>query len=356
MTNPGKVTWPLPAHTRGKHEVLRNYLSAWFPIIGSFSPRLAFIDAFAGPGEYEGGEPGSPQIALDVFRQARNAKECTFLFIDENPQVCAHLREILARHPPPASALVQIEASDSDARITELLDSLPEGRQSPPAFVMLDPYGVKGIRMSLIRGLMASAKTEIYVTFMYEWIDRFKASPEFEPHLDELYGTSQWRNGLGLEGSDKTRFFLDLFRDQLRAAGARYVIRFDLYSGNRLVYAIFFATKHWKGADVMKQAIWKVAPQGDFAFRDTHRGQMILGPEMMDFTALREGLQKRFRGRGWVAGEQVEEFVASGQTDFHTGQLRKQALVPLEQQALLDVGSPRKRPLTYPPGTKLRFK
>ena len=37
---------------------------------GSF-PEILYIDGFAGPGEYEGGEPGSPIIALETAAWSR---------------------------------------------------------------------------------------------------------------------------------------------------------------------------------------------------------------------------------------------------------------------------------------------
>ncbi len=48
---PQQVTWDLEDHTRAKHEILRRYLNAWFPILaqGGF-PRMVLIDGFAGPG------------------------------------------------------------------------------------------------------------------------------------------------------------------------------------------------------------------------------------------------------------------------------------------------------------------
>ena len=62
-----EVLWELGEHTLGKHLVLRKYLDAWYPILGRRHPRIAFIDGFAGPGEYEGGEEGSPVIAMKAF-------------------------------------------------------------------------------------------------------------------------------------------------------------------------------------------------------------------------------------------------------------------------------------------------
>jgi three-Cys-motif partner protein len=355
MTPPKDTLWPLPPHTTGKHEVLRHYLAAWFPIIGSFAPRLAFIDGFAGPGHYAGGEPGSPLIALDAFRTyaAKVKGKALFLFVEQDEQRAEHLRQTIASQKLPPNCEVEVTTGDFEPQMTAILDSIP-GQQIAPAFLMLDPFGVSGMPMSLVRRLLESRKTELYITFMYEFVDRFKATPEFEQPLTELYGTEKWKKGIALEGIDKREFFFGLYRDQLRHSGAKHVLRFDLYEGGRLVYAIFFATKHWKGADVMKRAIWSVAPFGDFSFRSAHHGQLVLGLDTADYSSLREALQKEFRGNGLIAIDRIEEFVAA-ETDFHIAQLRKHGLVPLETSGALHVESSRKKARSYPPGTKIRF-
>lgn len=62
------VTWSIPPHTQAKHEILRYYLGAWFPILATTRHRLLYIDGFTGPGEYKGQEDGSPIIALKVAK------------------------------------------------------------------------------------------------------------------------------------------------------------------------------------------------------------------------------------------------------------------------------------------------
>src|SRR5207248_1377177 len=78
--------WPLGEHTPGKHLVLRNYLNAWLPILGMTQDRIVFIDGFAGPGEYSGGEPGSPIIALRALKEhvakGKFTAEVKFVFVE----------------------------------------------------------------------------------------------------------------------------------------------------------------------------------------------------------------------------------------------------------------------------------
>ncbi|MYH72240.1 MAG: three-Cys-motif partner protein TcmP, partial [Acidimicrobiia bacterium] len=64
MTAPQETVWSIEPHTAAKHELLKHYLNAWFPILASRERRIMFLDGFAGPGIYSDGSPGSPVIAL----------------------------------------------------------------------------------------------------------------------------------------------------------------------------------------------------------------------------------------------------------------------------------------------------
>jgi three-Cys-motif partner protein len=358
---PKDIVWPLEPHTKGKHEVLRHYLEAWFPILGFTQGRIVFIDGFAGPGLYAGGEKGSPLIALDVFRQhrAKFKAEVQFGFIEKKAKRAAHLKALIDELRPslPKGCAVDVLPGAFDDTMTSVLDVLDaQGKKLAPAFVMVDPFGVSDTPMTVIERILRGDKTEVYVSFMYRDINRFKATKEFVKPLTDLFGTEEWRQGIDLEGEAKKDFFYGLYETQLRKAGAKHVLHFDLYEGHQLVYAIFFATRHWLGADRMKQAIWKVAPFGDFSFRGTHSKQLTLGLETVDYTPLRQALQARFRGKGLVAIERVIEFVGSDHTDFHTGQLKKPVLVPMETEKLIEVDpKTRTKQRTFPDGTKLRF-
>jgi three-Cys-motif partner protein len=361
VTAPKDVVWSLEPHTKGKHEVLRHYLEAWFPILGFTQDRIVFIDGFAGPGEYAAGEKGSPLIALDVFtkHQAKFKANVQFRFIEKDRKRADHLKALIdeARRSLPDSAKAAVLNGAFDETMTDVLDMLDaQGKRLAPAFVMVDPFGVSDTPMAVIERILRGDKSEVYVSFMYRDINRFKATKEFVKPLTDLFGTAEWRDGIDLDGDVKKDFFYGLYERQLRKAGAKHVLHFDLYEGHQLVYAIFFATRHWLGADRMKQAIWKVAPFGEFAFRGTHSTQLTLGLETVDYSPLRNALHDQFRGKGFVTIDRVTEFVGSDQTDFHTGQLKKPVLVPMENEMLIEVDpKTRKKQRTYPNGTKLRF-
>ena len=358
------TTWPLDPHTQGKHLVLQYYMEAWLPIMTTWNGRVLFIDAFAGPGEYSGCEPGSPLVALRAFTEHSARKRMkgniNYLFIEKDPNRCGHLRDVLRNFEPeiPENCRFQVFNSTFDETLTDVLDRIDEqNKRLAPSFVMIDPFGVSDTPMKTIGRILSNPKSEVYVSFMFNHINRFKEHPNFERHLDELFGCSEWRHGLGITNSvERKDFFFGLYKRQLKSAGAKQVLHFELYEGQRLVYAIFFGTQNLEGCDKMKQAIWKVAPFGDYRFHGGQNSQLTFGTDLLDFSPLEKALHEEFGPKGWTRIEDMTRFVKSDATEYHSGHLKLKTLNPMEKRGEVEAkqGS-RKRPCTYPDGTELRF-
>lgn len=357
-----KTLWKIDPHTIGKHLVLRAYLNAWLPIMSSGNSRVLFIDGFAGPGEYSDGAEGSPQIALRalVDHSAEIKAEVVYWFIELDKARSAHLRTIVDAWKPklPPTTKVEVITSAFDETMQEIFDYLDEKQSKmAPAFVMVDPFGVSGTPMSVVERLLKNPKCEIYFSLMYESINRFKATPEFEKPLNELFGCSDWKDLIGIEDREKRRAaFYELYESQLRKAGATQVIHFDIFDGNRLKYSIFFASQHEVGADRMKAAIWKAAPQGDFEFRGSQTPQLELlaSPK---FEPLMDQLTAEFGDGEWHSITKILSFVKSDSTDYHQGQLKQKTLKPMETAGRIEVDpNTRQRVGTYPDGCRIKFK
>ncbi len=360
---PRTTIWPMDAQTMGKHLVLREYLNAWIPILGQRRGRIVFIDGFAGPGKYTGGEDGSPVIALKALTEhamaPRISAAVTCIFIEDDPKRYESLREVVAGHALPASPRIStsVKHGKFDAHMTEVLDSLDaQDARMAPAFVMIDPFGMSDTPMAVIERIFRHPSSEVFVSLMAPFIARFATVEEPEPHLDELFGCPDWREARQLEGLDaRKEFFYQLYDRRLRESGAKYVLHFELYRGNQLVYAIFFATKEDKGCEKMKDAMWKVMPEGNFLFRGSRTGQESLVFTETNLPRLRVELRDAFGDR-WVPIEEIETFMRSDRTLFRVGHLKEKTLKPMEAQRLLEVRpAPGRRSGTFPPGTVLRF-
>ena len=176
------------------------------------------------------------------------------------------------------------------------------------------------------------------ISFMYEPIRRFHDRPEFKTHLDQLYGTTEWQQCMGMDETDEKKQFLHgLFQKQLKRKGAKHVVHFELWKDNRHVYTIYFTTGHAKGCDLMKQAVWRADPTGSYTLRG-HAGRQgfLFGT---DTEPLTKQLKDQFGHRA-TSIEKIEAFVMSDETIFHKGQLRKETLRPLEKQGRIAVNRP----------------
>ena len=354
------VVWEIGEHTVGKHRVMKAYLDGWFPVISRYAGRVLFIDGFAGPGLYSGGEEGSPLIALKALRdhtfRPHMRAEFVFLFIEKDEERAEVLRREIESIVAELGSTVKCDVVTGvfDEKMTEVLSPLADQKKRlAPAFVMVDPFGVGQTPMAIIARILENPKSEVFISYMWEWINRFKGQPEFDKPLTELYGTDGWKRYSDVPKEDQKSFLYELYESQLRAAGAKHVTYFELLKGERHVYTIFFATKHPKGMDLMKASIWKADKTGNYQFRGRDESELMLDIDQPNLEPLQREIQSAFGGRK-VSIEEVAEWAMGDATDYHCGHV-KSALKLMEAKGLISnvqrVDGQSRRKNTFPDGT-----
>lgn len=182
---------------------------------------------------------------------------------------------------------------------------------------MVDPFGISQTPMSVISRILKNPKSEVYVSFMWEFMNRFKEHENFEAHLDALFGCPDWRAGIDIPDTrERKAFWLSLYRKCLKDAGAKYVVHFELYRGKEAVYAIFFATGSEVGCDKMKQAIWKADPLSGTHF--VSGNQRVLDFFSNDMTPFANEILPVISGKAWVVFDHLEKWARTDATGFHT--------------------------------------
>jgi three-Cys-motif partner protein len=344
--------------------------------MGQTNDRIVYIDGFAGPGRYSQGEDGSPIIALKAlldhprFQNADRRGEVVFLFIESDEERANALQEELtalkSERPFPQWLKYAVKPGEFNTRMTELLDELKQQRkQMAPTFAFIDPFGYKGLPLQTISRIVQNERCECLINFMYESFTRHAGKSEswIQDEWDLLFGCHQWRDILS-DPDPKRRFdkAVGLYHTQLiRQAKLCYVRTFAIKDrNNQPEYVLFFGTNNLKGLSQMKQAMWKADPQRGQVFSDwTDVGQMVLlepGQEL----GLRDELQRKFRGHGYVKIEVITQFVLEETAYSEASHLKKKTLAPMEAESppLLEVQRPpqsQNRKGTYPEGTKIKF-
>jgi len=331
---PTTITWPLEPHTRAKHEILKRYLGAWFGIMGPKNPRIIYLDGFCGPGRYEGGEDGSPILAIKLaleHHQKNHVQEVSFVFVDEDQRRIDHLNQELSIISKPQNFHVSVIPNEFENTISKILDDLEKsGSRLAPTFAFIDPFGYSGAPYKLVERLLRNQKTEVCINLSVDSINRFLSHPD--PHQKQLFidrfGTSEVLDIIN-SNNDRIHHLKTLYQRQLEKC-ARYVRFFEMKnSENRVIYYLFFATNHRLGLVKMKEAFWKVDPLSGYKFSDaTNPNQLVLFEEDHADT-LAKSLDLQFHGRK-VAVSTVLEFVEENTPYLETHM--KKALRLLEEQ------------------------
>lgn len=366
---PKETIWPADPHTKAKHELLRHYLGAWFPILaGSGKARVVFLDGFAGPGVYRDGEPGSPIVALDtLLRHPAFPRLATtqfvFVFLEPHADRFASLTAVLdqycdARGGWPSNVQVVRENLTFEEGAASFLAVLEQARASlAPTFAFVDPFGFSGAPLESLCRLLAFDSCEVLFTFMFDHVNRFITHGEVSPHLQALFGTDEYRSAAGLTGDERTSFLRTLYEGQLRTrCRFTYVRSFELVTlRGHIGYFLVYGTRNLVGLSRMKDAMWKVDPGGGIRFSDRFAGQeVLLAGENRDVAPLRKALLQRFAGRQ-ISIAEINRFVLL-ETPYRESDWNQRVLKPLEKEGRIQVvTSPRQRRFVFPRGTIVRF-
>lgn len=355
--------WKLEPHTAAKHEILRGYLDAWFPIMSSWQGRVIYLDGFAGPGIYEGGEPGSPIIALDALMTHNGidleaGTEFVFVFMEDDAERCASLVEQVARlferfGGQPSKVSVQVENVAFEHGVKSILQVL-DGNDIAPTFAFVDPFGWSGAPIDVMAGLLTS-RCELLFTFIYDQTSRFISidNQEVIQQMESLFGSDDFKQAVDLSGADRKQKLLELFTFQLREQiGFAYVNSFEMInSKGRTPYFLVHATHHLRGAEKIKDVFWGLDPTGEFRYSSRLAGQNVLFAEKAEIDPLTLAMRSKFAGHT-AEIKDVESFVIAD-TPYRKPHVR-QALRHLESNEEIEVIGRTKR-MTYPDGTSITF-
>ena len=233
------LLWDHPRHRAAKHAILERCLEAWLSSLDDADREVTFVDGSAGPDEYEGGEPGSPIVALNVAdeQQAILAhRAMRFIFVEEDDVRAERLERTLNAREIPANIETVVVPGAFEEAMGRLLEALGDAEMGR-TLVMVDPFGVAGVPFHVMKQLAKQPRCDLLVTCMPETLSRWTETNEQEGgHVDRMFGGPNWRP-FSLEGQ------VDFYRDNLQAAGFTHTRRLTLIDQRtKSTYYLIIAT------------------------------------------------------------------------------------------------------------------
>lgn len=371
---PASTTWKLPDHSAAKHFLLKKYLEAWYPIMaymgrGRQGHQLNYIDAFSGPGIYAGGEPGSPIVALRTLIDhesfsAWNSVKFLFYFVEVDPERMASLERQVAdlwktREGGQPTNITVTFRPQSFFDLIEELKQVANERSLRPTFAFVDPFGFGGLPLADLCHILSTGSCEVLFNFMYDSVNRFVGwrDQKNQDNFTLLFDGDAHLDLDGKRPEEREAYLHELIGDLIHDSGNfKYVRKFQMERNtSRTLYSLFFATRHTKGLQVMKEAMWKVDPTNGERFSD----RLVSNPSLFDgapnYGELKSDLLRRFAGRT-VKIEEIEEYTLID-TRFLPKHLREPVLMPLEAAGEIEVlnAKPGRQKRHFPAGTLVKF-
>jgi three-Cys-motif partner protein len=195
--------------TEIKLQIIRDYAAAYTKILKEreWCRGYAYIDAFAGPGEFVAKQdrertiPGSPINALDI-----EYKFTEYHFIDINPSKIDNLQNLIAGRPE--AATVKLHLGDANEVLKRAILPNFQYDSFKRALCILDPYGLD-IEWPTIESIGKTRTMDVFLNFPLMDINRNAAlklleasNPKEGARLTKIWGDDSWKDLAYVEQSD----------------------------------------------------------------------------------------------------------------------------------------------------------
>lgn len=247
-----------------KSTIVSKYFWAWAKVITSVQNRhnspdnkIAYIDLFAGPGRYEDNTKSTPLLVLEkVIEDPQMSQRLVTFFNDKNPQNAQSLKQAIRELPNISKLKYQpvIENIEIGSAIVEQFEKM----NLVPTLLFVDPWGYKGLSLSLIDSVLKNWGCDCIFFFNYNRINMGLNNANVQEHMEALFGKKR-ANELKIKLSSLSPYNRELMIvEELGQAfkGMRYKyvlpFRFKNDQGTRTSHHLIFISKEFLGYNIMK--------------------------------------------------------------------------------------------------------
>ncbi|MEQ1614160.1 MAG: three-Cys-motif partner protein TcmP [Hyphomicrobiaceae bacterium] len=260
-------TSPQRATSAIKTKIVVEYFKVWASILWrvvrtSKSPRLRYVDLFAGPGKIDGVN-STPLLIIEHVISKPELCECvSALLNDEDAGYIKQLRRNLEELPgyeklkfPP-----HLRTTPVDEKLVEKFAN----SNNIPSFSFIDPFGYTGLTLGLVKSLVSGFGSDTVLFFSFDSINRALTNELVKEHMDALFGSKRAERlrqvVKGMRPDEREELLIEAFIEAVtEELGYEYVIPyvFEKEDKDRTSHYLIFISKHDRGFKIMKDIMYK---------------------------------------------------------------------------------------------------
>ena len=252
--------WHYEEQTKIKHRVLGAYAKIWISKLGKYNETM-FFDCHGGCGAYIDERTNQvtygSSLLVEEVAHSINSKRGGKNFIctcEIEKQYYDNYKKIIDEIGKKTISLKNSNFEDviQDSRVKKYYST-------HPTLFFVDPFGYS-MKMSSIAQMMQNRKNEVFINFMFDWINRFLSVTD-EKVFNEFFGTNEWVKANNLSGTERETFLIELYKREVKKvtkAKFVYAYRLCFADKDRTYYYLVHATNNIEGITHMKDSFASV--------------------------------------------------------------------------------------------------
>jgi len=250
--------------SRVKTVIVEKYFSIWSKVmIGTgkrypeHSQKIAYIDLFSGPGRYKDGTLSTPlKILTKAIEDNDLRNRLVTLFNDKDKASVSSLKKFISELP--GIKTLKHEPEVICEEVGENIVEMFESWELVPTLFFVDPWGYKGLSLRLVNSVLKDWGCDGIFFFNYNRINMGMGNEAVTEHMKALFSARRFEVLRGkLQGKSSQERELLVVEEiclAIKSYGIEYVLpfRFKDAKGTRTSHHLIFASKHFRGYEIMK--------------------------------------------------------------------------------------------------------
>jgi three-Cys-motif partner protein len=228
------------------------------------------------------------------------------VFNDKTPEFARSLQETIDAIP--GIETLKYKPRVENEEVGEKIVEQFQRTRLVPTLLFADPWGYKGLSVALIASILRNWGCDCVFFFNYNRINPGLNNDAVREHMNDLFGearTDAIREKIaGLRPDEREELIIEELSQALKESGVAYVLPFTFKSeqGMRTKHHLIFASKNFKGYEIMKEIMAKESTERDqgvasFAYSPASRKYQTLFEFSRPLSDLEEMLSTEFAGQ-----------------------------------------------------------